>query len=57
MGKRSGGDARHDCRRRTHGNPKYGDGVCAKSGGLRPAVQERVDWKRYVRGREWEDEQ
>ena len=41
------------CRARTRGNPKYSHGICYHSGGLRPAVAERVKGKRLVR--EWQD--
>jgi hypothetical protein len=38
-----------DCRGRTHGNPKYGYGICVHSGKPRAAVGERIDGKRQVK--------
>lgn len=38
-----------NCRRRTHGNPKVGDGICYHSGESRTAVVERIRGKRLAR--------
>ena len=36
-----------NCRGRTHGNPKYGAGLCHL--GMRPAVEERIAGRRLCR--------
>jgi hypothetical protein len=38
--------ASHKCRKRQHGNPKVGEGICFLSGTLREAVVERIKGKR-----------
>lgn len=43
---------RHDCRGKTHGNPKVGDGMCRRGDHkYREAVIFRQNWRRDVR--EW----
>jgi len=37
----------HDCRGRTHGNPKVGAGLCHL--GVRPSARERVRGRRLAR--------
>lgn len=38
-----------NCRSRSKNNPKYSGGVCYLSGGLRPAVEERLEGKKMMK--------
>lgn len=40
------------CSSKTHGNPKHSNGICYRSGEVRPSVRERIEGKKLCK--EWQ---